>query len=200
MVSCSWWSTVERTQAEMKSSVKQRDFYGYVDLTDDGRPFYVGIGNQLRFQKKARNSKHTYVRNHYGFHRELWLQSSDWTVMLRWEVDTIAELKTFHDENELGCNFTRGGDGSLGWKPSAATRAKWSEQRRGNTNSRGPRPNTRGRKQPWVTAALKGRKRPDLAAIALGKNAGPTKSEQSYERDQKIPKNATCSWFTIATW
>jgi hypothetical protein len=148
-------------------------YFGYVDFTNDANPFYVGIGNLKRVQNLLnRNQKHTHVCKHRGQKRQIWFQSSDWIATQQWEISTIQELKTFHLENNLGCNFTRGGDGTVGWKPSLETRAKWSLQRIGNTWSRGPRLTMQGKPKPWITQSQKGRKRPDLALIASGKKRG----------------------------
>ena len=113
-------------------------FFGYIDFTNDGLAFYVGIGNLQRTRQIARNSKHKGIRSNYGHYRETWFSNVDWDVMKQWEITSIAKWKTFHYDrpNGIGCNFTRGGDGTLGWQPSPETRAKWSIQRVGNTNSR----------------------------------------------------------------
>lgn len=148
-------------------------FFGYVDFTNDDHPFYVGIGNIKRIRRLgSRNQKHDHVRRTLGQRREVWFQSSDWTATKAWEIAVIIELKTYYRDHYLGCNFTRGGDGTLGWNPSEKTRAKWSAQRKNNTWGVGPRPLMRGKPQPWITRALKGRKRPDLALIALGSKRG----------------------------
>src|SRR5271157_5789529 len=104
-------------------------FFGYVDFTHSGLPFYVGIGNELRLRRLgSRNQKHDHVRRTLGQRREVWFQSSDWLVIKNWETQTVAELMTHYHDSELGCNFTRGGDGTVGWQPTAETRAKWSIQ------------------------------------------------------------------------
>lgn len=151
-------------------------FFGYVDYTNDGEPFYVGIGNDLRVRRLgSRNSKHDGIRRKHGQRREVLFVSSDWLATKNWEIATVAELRTYYRDNPMGCNFTMGGDGTVGWKPSEETRAKWSRQRKNNTWGVGPRPSMQGKPKPWITAALTGRKRPDLAAIALGSKRGPYK-------------------------
>lgn len=151
-----------------------KSFLGYIDYTVDGCPFYVGIGSQTRFQLLGhRNSKHDRVRRKHGQVRRLLFQSDDWEVTKRWETKTIEESKTYHSDGRLGCNFTRGGDGTLGWKPSAETKAVWSHQRKGNKWGQVPRPNAKGISKPKLSLALKGKKRPDLSIIMLGKKRGP---------------------------
>jgi len=145
--------------------------FGYVDFTNDGRPFYVGIGDTLRVNKVERNTKHKGISASHGHNREIQFSVSDRSIVQQWEVATIAELKTYHydDPEGIGCNFTRGGEGNPGWVPSHETRAKWSIQRKGNTWGRGLRPSIRGKSKPWLSKMLKGRKRPDLSVIMRGK-------------------------------
>jgi len=164
-------------------------YFGYVDFTNDGVAFYVGIGNEKRIRRLgSRNQKHDHVRRTYGQKREVVFSSIVWEEVKQWEIATVAELKTYYQDSLLGCNFTMGGDGTVGWKPSEETRAKWSIQRKGNTWGCGPRPCMQGKPKPWVTEALKGRKRPDLASIAQGKKRGPYKRKRiEHERDSKIP-------------
>lgn len=151
-------------------------FFGYVDYTSDDRPFYVGIGNELRVRRMgSRNTKHDGIRRKYGQRREVLFTSSDWEATKNWEISSVREFNTYYLDNPIGCNFTMGGDGTVGWNPSDETRAKWSAQRKGNTWGVGERPSMQGKPKPWVTAALKGKKRPDLAAIALGSKRGPYK-------------------------
>jgi hypothetical protein len=94
--------------------------YCYVDSTSDGSPFYVGKGNVHRvLLVRARNIKHLHVANKHGIKRtvvESVPLANDEDVLRR-EVELIRDLQTFHTDSELGCNFTRGGDGVIGRVP-----------------------------------------------------------------------------------
>lgn len=58
-------------------------YFGYVDFTDEGQPYYVGIGNDLRVRRMgSRNAKHEGVRRKYGQRREVLFASSDWITMM----------------------------------------------------------------------------------------------------------------------
>jgi hypothetical protein len=104
-------------------------FYGYVDYTSDGRPFYVGKGKSRRVRKAKRNLKHDRVSAKYGFVRVVEYASKEEGTVFEWEVSTIARLNTYR--THLGCNFTRGGDGTSGHLVSPARRAEISRQMRG---------------------------------------------------------------------
>jgi hypothetical protein len=105
------------------------EFFGYVDRTLKGEPFYVGIGNLERtenFNRKNRNKLHGRVSDEHGIVRKIELYTNDWEIAKLWEVQMIDEYGTFHYDHPIGhgCNFTRGGDGVLGWHPSPETRLK----------------------------------------------------------------------------
>jgi NUMOD3 motif len=95
-------------------------FYGYVDYTHDGRPFYVGIGNERRIFSKKRNRKHGCISKQYGITRVIEFECSDWNILKAWEIGTISAYDTFTTEystaKSICCNFTKGGDGCLGYK------------------------------------------------------------------------------------
>lgn len=86
-------------------------FYGYVDYTLDGRPFYVGKGSKLRVGLKSRrNAKHGGISEKYGRIRVTEFASSIECAVLDWESETIAALGTLAKSGNIGCNFTSGGD------------------------------------------------------------------------------------------
>jgi hypothetical protein len=98
-----------------------RTAYGYCDYTDDGRPFYVGIGKICRVKTQKRNNKHASIANKHGLHRHIELDltgeySIVWKLLCEWEKKKIVEYNTFHVPGNIGCNFTLGGDGFLGFK------------------------------------------------------------------------------------
>ena len=110
--------------------------FGYCDYTQDGRPFYVGIGNLKRVKNKTRNKKHTNVVNKHGWFRviETCISGSTfnetWSTACQWEIQTIVNKDTFHEPGKIGCNLTRGGDGALGMRH---TKTKAQCQRISNT-------------------------------------------------------------------
>src|SRR5690606_12445646 len=78
-----------------------------------------------------RNSKHSKIVARYGIQRKIEFQSSIWDVVKQWEIETIAQLQTYTTfwsvQVDIGCNFTRGGEGTLGFIPSRETRMKQSQ-------------------------------------------------------------------------
>ena len=132
-------------------------FYVYEDWTTEpvSRCFYVGKGLRLRVGQRQRNKKHTNVANKYGCRREIVFATSVETLALERETELIAEHRTYVEDTDVGCNFTRGGEGRVGpgrcWtdeerqrqrdllktknlKRSEATRQKISESKRGAKN------------------------------------------------------------------
>lgn len=103
----------------------------YVDWTceDPPRPFYVGKGNESRINKERRNQKHTVISTRYGWRRELVFESNEHREVLAEEQRLITIYKTFTtshitcDGRNIGCNFTKGGDGTYGYKHREETRA-----------------------------------------------------------------------------
>ena len=104
------------------------ELFGYYDITDNDQPFYVGIGRERRVKLKGRNKKHTYVSMKHGFTRVVKMsvvgpRKLVWDWLCKWEIATIAELRTLHEKDNIGCNFTMGGDGFVGF-----TRIKSAEE------------------------------------------------------------------------
>jgi hypothetical protein len=136
--------------------VKTRDikgvFYGYVDYTEDTlEPFYVGKGVPARAKfNKKRGSKHDRIAAKHGLYRDIVFATSVHALALQWEIETIAELKTYESRHSgIGCNFTIGGDGAPGYKHTPEARAKMSMDRKGRKAS----PETRAK----ISAVTKGR-------------------------------------------
>lgn len=116
-------------------------FYGYKHWTleDIPRCFYVGKGVESRpFQIRNRNKKHNNVMKKHGRRVEVCIGPVTHEAAVKWEVEHVAIEKTYHfdDIEGIGCNFTKGGDGSFGWRASEEIRQKMSEsaKRRGPTN------------------------------------------------------------------
>lgn len=90
-------------------------YYVYIDQTNDGKVFYVGMGLKLRVNRlKDRNKKHTNVSNKYGQYRQIIAQFSERQLANEFEIQLISEYHTFVDDpnyNGIGCNYTKGGEG-----------------------------------------------------------------------------------------
>ena len=99
-------------------------FFGYVDYTDDGRPFYVGKAVFQRVRQKYRNRKHTQISERFGFHRDVEFASSVEQLVFNWERTTISRLGTLSKTDNIGCNNAAGGQGASGWKLPPELRAK----------------------------------------------------------------------------
>lgn len=93
------------------------------------RPFYVGKGNVARLGKKTRNKHHSNVAMKHGVNRVIVLSTDDENVAFGEEVRLIAEHHTFVDDpfySDVGCNYTKGGEGSSDHIASEETRRKLS--------------------------------------------------------------------------
>ncbi len=108
----------------------EQKFFVYVDFKeDDGKPFYVGKGNENRVKDLDRNQLHTNIKNKHGMVRKILLETLSEQEAFKKEIELIQELKTHIDLGEGGANFTLGGEGSSGYKFSEeqkeALRKKW---------------------------------------------------------------------------
>lgn len=104
-------------------------FHTYVDRADDGRPFYVGMGNDDRIKGFERNAKHSNVAAKHGIKREIIASFDQRQNAVELEIKLIAELHTFVDDplrSDIACNFTVGGDGLS--SPSKESRKLLSEK------------------------------------------------------------------------
>lgn len=89
-------------------------FHTYIDWTDDGRPFYVGMGDDARVARADRNIHHTRVSRKHGRRREVVISTENRQETVDLEIKLIAEHHTFVDDplyNGIGCNYTPGGEG-----------------------------------------------------------------------------------------
>jgi hypothetical protein len=95
-----------------------RVYFVYVDWTTEAIPraFYVGMGDKHRIGVRDRNRLWKRVAAKHGWRREVLLATKSKAFAYDQEIELIAELKTYHydSEDNWGCNFTRGGDGSIG--------------------------------------------------------------------------------------
>lgn len=90
-------------------------FHTYVDWTTDGRPFYVGMGDDHRIHVMSqRNKRYGHVAKKHGLRREVVQSFEDRQAAVDLEIALINEYHTFVDDplyNDIGCNYTRGGEG-----------------------------------------------------------------------------------------
>ena len=103
-------------------------YFTYVDFTleDQHRPFYVGKGTMKRIRMTKRNKRHTAISNKYGYRREIVYGPVTNTEAIQKEIELIQEHKTYvyGGDGWWGANFTRGGEGTDGYR--------WSEKSRRN--------------------------------------------------------------------
>jgi len=86
----------------------------YIDRTNEGVPFYVGMGDESRVRLKRRNKHHSSVARKHGLVRTIVESHETREAAALRETELIAELHTFVDDplyNGLGCNYTKGGEG-----------------------------------------------------------------------------------------
>lgn len=154
-------------------------FYGYKHWTleETSRCFYVGKGIAGRERsKRSRNHKWHAIVKRYGIRIEMCKGPVTNEEACAWEIEQIEFESTFsinhsHDDSsDINCNFTRGGEGSIGCVPNDETRQKMSHSHVGNTSGHAcaGKSKSEAHKQaisnalkgnPKVSAALKGNKR-----------------------------------------
>ena len=141
-------------------------------LEEVPRCFYVGKGVLSRaYSRRSRNHKWHAIINRYGLRVEIYVGPVTNEEACKWEIKQIARWGTFSDNHShadpiaIGCNFTRGGDGSTGCSPSLETRLKMSESHVGNDGGRTSltgRPKSEAHKQA-IRSALRGNARVSAA-------------------------------------
>lgn len=100
----------------------------YVDIITDMQPempFYVGKGNDARISFLERNKLHAQACATHAFERRIVFETNDEQAALAREVELIALHHTFVGDplyNGVGCNKTRGGGGTSGWRHTDATK------------------------------------------------------------------------------
>ena len=101
-------------------------FYVYVDLTIDGKVFYVGKGSGRRAFEFRRNSKHRRISKKFGRVRKILFYTDVEAIAFKHEAALITYFGTFTTSWTKGieCNFTFGGDGASGAIRSKKTREK----------------------------------------------------------------------------
>jgi len=108
------------------------EFYGYKHWTLEEMPrcFYVGKGQASRPGEGGcmRNHKWRGISKRYGLRIEVCIGPISHEDALTWEVEWVAKENTFstnhsHDDpSDIGCNFTKGGHGAVGFKHTEETR------------------------------------------------------------------------------
>jgi hypothetical protein len=117
-------------------------FYGYKHWTleDIPRCYYVGKGLIGRANSnRHRNHKWHAIVKRLGLRVEVCVGPVTNEEACAWEVENISKEGTFstnhsHDVGDIGCNFTKGGEGTTGRKSSPETRAKISSSKTGVAN------------------------------------------------------------------
>jgi hypothetical protein len=95
----------------------EQKFFVYVDFReDDGRPFYVGKGNEGRVKDLQRNELHSRIKNKHGIIREVVFETHDEQESFEKEIQLIQELQTYVHHGKGGANLTLGGEGTSGCK------------------------------------------------------------------------------------
>lgn len=177
------------------------DFYGYKHWTleDSPRCFNVGKGRKHRphdEHPKRRSHKWHAIVKRYGLRVEVCIGPVTHAEVCAWEIEWIEKEGTFstnhaHDDpDDIGCNFTKGGEGSFGMKHTPEWCAAHSAR-------------LKGRKRPpfsdeWrsnISAAAKGKKKPPrtpehceaIRRSKLGKKRGPPWNKGLKLKDRKRP-------------
>jgi len=115
-------------------------FYGYKHWTLEEPPRCFNVGKGLRKRptsSRSRSHKWHAIVKRYGLRVEICIGPTTNAEACTWETEQIDAVGTFstnhsHDDpNDIGCNFTRGGEGVIGRKHDEATRQRISMTMRG---------------------------------------------------------------------
>ena len=104
--------------------------YKHWTLEENTRCFNVGKGVAGRpTSARYRNHKWHAIVKKFGFRVEICIDPVSNQDAIAWEIAIIQEMKTFsvchsHEGDDIGCNFTLGGEGTLGNRFSHALAAK----------------------------------------------------------------------------
>jgi hypothetical protein len=111
-------------------------YFIYTDKTNDGHIFYIGMGKIERLSKYSRNKYHKSISKEYGINRYIIYACNDYKQLKEMEVYFIRIYNTYWYENQdkKVCNFTKGGDGTVGLIFSEDHRRKISESNSGINN------------------------------------------------------------------
>lgn len=118
--------------------------YRHVRL-DKNKPFYIGIGtinnidknstiksvlHRRAFSKSDRNNLWRKIYNKTNIKVEIMLYCDDYNFLKQKEIEFIKLYGRINTNNGTLCNFTNGGDGSVGYKHTDAQRKSMSEKRK----------------------------------------------------------------------
>jgi hypothetical protein len=175
-----------------------KPYFGYKHMTleDPPRCFNVGKGKGNRaYSHHNRNHKWHAIVKRLGLHVKVCVGFTDSECACAWEIENVAKENTFstnhsHDDPiDIGCNFTRGGDGKPGFHVSLQTRQKQRESKLGVRN-----PNFG--KKPWNTGKKLGSGIANKGwetRRALGKTSHASPSLESRKRMSEAQKGKVMS-------
>lgn len=120
------WKILLRKEQILTYMNEEKKFFVYVDYTTEleQRPYYVGKGIIRRVRNlRSRNKLHSNIKEKYGFERRCVLGPVTELEAFNEEKRLITELKTYFygGPGYWGCNFTLGGDGSIGHRQPPIT-------------------------------------------------------------------------------
>lgn len=104
--------------------------YRHIRL-DKNQPFYIGIGSNIKraYNKFHRNNIWNKITKKSTYEVEILLYDLSWEQAQEKEKEFIALYGRIEDGGIL-CNMTQGGDGTLGYKISDATKLKISNKQK----------------------------------------------------------------------
>jgi hypothetical protein len=111
-------------------------FFGYKHMTLEAVPrcFYVGKGTTRRPFSRSRSKKWHAVVAEYGLRVEVCIGPVSNRTAIEWEITHIAAEGTYskctalRNPDNIGCNFTLGGDGAVGCPRTEKQKAEISER------------------------------------------------------------------------
>jgi hypothetical protein len=118
--------------------VNNYKYFIYIDRDDNGNPYYCGLGDVKRINKKERNKFHKNVAEKYGLNRSIEYATNDYDLLKDIEILFIEHYETFKYKESINihrCNLTLGGDGTNGRNVSIETRIKLANGRLGKVQT-----------------------------------------------------------------
>ena len=103
------------------ASTSETVLFVYVDRTTSGRPFYVGKGTAWRLRQKYRNKHWRHIADKHGWVRDVVFATKVEQASFDLEIELIAKFDTFEG---WGANYSRGGEGPLGYRHSEESKEK----------------------------------------------------------------------------
>ncbi len=176
-----------QTKDNQTTTKTSERFYGYKHWTleDPPRCFNVGKGVKKRPWNKRRNHKWHAISKRLGLRVEVCIGPVINQEACAWEIEQIAAMGTFStnhshtDDADIGCNFTKGGEGNLGRSDPWSSKARENHLAANAVNKGKPAHNRGVPCKPEVKAHLsalnKGENHPMYGKSAWnhGKKTGP---------------------------